>query len=150
MKRIIFFTAIFSVVSHLPIANAASDNGLVAQVAKEAKVSEDQAQVQVDAVFSALRSELLAGRDVTIKNFGRFEVSERQARTGRNPKTGEAIEIGARRYPHFVSSDKLKETFNPEPTKKMASAASAPAVGAVSATASAVTAPGSAPVKAAK
>lgn len=150
MKRIIFFAALFSVVSNSPVANAASDNGLVAQVAKETKVSEDQAQQQVDAVFSALRSELLAGRDVTIKNFGRFEVTERQPRTGRNPKTGEAIEIGARRYPHFVSSDKLKETFNPEPSKKMASAAPASAVALAPATASAVTAPAAAAVKAAK
>lgn len=103
-------------------AFAASDNGLVTQLAKEAKISEDQAQAQVDAVFSALRTELLAGRDVTIKNFGRFAVSERAARTGRNPRTGEALEIGARRYPHFTSSDKLKDSFNPEPAKKLASA----------------------------
>ncbi len=109
-------------------AFGASDNGLVTQLAKEAKITEEQAQTQVDAVFTALRSELLAGRDVTIKSFGRFAVQERAARTGRNPRTGEAIDIGARRYPHFTSSDKLKESFNPEPTKKAAAVTPAAAL----------------------
>lgn len=95
-------------------AFAASDNGLVAQLAKEAKISEDQAQTQVDAVFSALRTELLAGRDVTIKNFGRFAVSERAARTGRNPRTGEQVAVASKRVPYFKTGKDLRDRLNRE------------------------------------
>ena len=134
MKSIGFLFACGVFLLNSGFAFGASDNGLVTQLAKDAKISEEQAQIQVDSVFAALRSELLAGRDVTIKSFGRFAVQERAARTGRNPRTGEAIEIGARRYPHFTSSDKLKDSFNPEPTKKAAAVtpAAAPAVQAAS------------------
>ncbi len=124
-RLVLIFATVLSGPNLFPVLEvlAASDDGLVTAVAKESKIPEAQAQEQVDAVFTALRGELLAGRDVTIKNFGRFAVQERAPRTGRNPKTGEALEIGARRYPHFTSSEKLKDTFNPEPSKKMASTA---------------------------
>ncbi len=93
-------------------ALAASDNGLVAGVAKARGISEAEAQVSVDAVFAALEGELKEGRDVTIKNFGKFHLQERAARTGRNPKTGEPLAIPAKKYPRFASSDKLKASVN--------------------------------------
>ena len=93
-------------------AAAASKNPLVANIAKQASISEADAVRAIDQVMSGIKEELKAGRDVTIKNFGRFYVSERDAHEGRNPRTGQKIQIEARNYPRFVSSDGFKAEMN--------------------------------------
>ena len=93
-------------------AFAASTNPAVVQYAKEAGIPQDQAQKNFEMVFAAIKSELQAGRDVKITNFGHFTVLERKAHQARNPKTGAAIAVPDRKYPHFVSSDTFKDTFN--------------------------------------
>ena len=92
-------------------ANAAPEN-VSKRIASEQKISEQDADKQVDTVISAIRSELVAGNEVTIRNFGRFYLQARDAREGRNPKTGEKIQIPAKKYPKFASADGLKKAVN--------------------------------------
>ena len=98
-------------------AHAATNNGLVEALAKQASLSNEQAKTQVDQVFAALESELVAGREVSIRNFGSFSLNEREAHAGRNPKTGATLQIPAKRYPKFSASDSLKDQVNGKSVK---------------------------------
>jgi DNA-binding protein HU-beta len=66
----------------------------------------------VDAAFDAIAGELAAGRDVAIAGFGKFSVSERAAREGRNPATGETIQIAGSRAAKFSAAAALKQQLN--------------------------------------
>ena len=84
---------------------------LINEVAKVLNTKSD-AQAAVDSVFAAITQALKAKDTVTIIGFGTFKVGNRAARTGRNPKTGEAIEISARNVPKFVAGKALKNAVN--------------------------------------
>lgn len=71
-----------------------------------------KAQEVVDCVFSAITGALERGESVSLVGFGTFKVSERAARTGRHPRTGEAIEIPASKVPRFVPGKALKDAVN--------------------------------------
>ena len=66
----------------------------------------------VSAIIDVIGEALAAGDDVKITGFGGFEVKERAARTGRNPKTGEAVEIPASKYVAFSAGSQLKDKVN--------------------------------------
>ena len=66
----------------------------------------------VSALIDVIGEALAAGDDVKITGFGGFEVKERAARTGRNPKTGEAVEIPASKYVAFSAGSQLKDKVN--------------------------------------
>ena len=66
----------------------------------------------VSAIIDVIGEALAAGEDVKITGFGGFEVKERAARTGRNPKTGEAVEIPASKYVAFSAGSALKDKVN--------------------------------------
>ena len=66
----------------------------------------------VDAVFGAIEEALKEGDRVQVTGFGTFEVRERSARTGRNPRTGEPVQIPASKAPAFKASKNLKEAVN--------------------------------------
>ena len=104
--------ALLGLVSQPEHSAAESPRGFVTAYAKAASVSEDLAQQQVSALFGALTDELKAGREVSVRNFGKFSVKQREARKGRNPKTGAALDIPAKRYPRFTASDSLKNGLN--------------------------------------
>jgi nucleoid DNA-binding protein len=93
-------------------AYAASSASLNESLATRSNTSPEAAAATVAEVFEAIEAELLAGREVSIRSFGTFYLQKRDARTGRNPKTGEPIEIPAKRYPRFRSSDLLKDSMN--------------------------------------
>ncbi|MCB9480205.1 MAG: HU family DNA-binding protein [Desulfobacteraceae bacterium] len=84
---------------------------LVAEVAKVLSSKKD-AQAAVDQVFSAITKALENDESVTLVGFGTFKASERKARKGRNPQTGEDIEIPARKVPKFVPGKNLKDAIN--------------------------------------
>lgn len=113
MKMVTFIFALLSI-KLLVISNvfAATESPLVVELAKQSQTTNEMARKQIEQVVLALKSELLAGRDVTLKNFGRFYVSELGPREVRNPKTGDKLQIGARKYPRFTSSDNFKAAFN--------------------------------------
>lgn len=83
---------------------------LVAFVAMELRTSRLQATRLVDTVLEGIREGLLHDQSVTLSGFGTFEVKSRKARTGRNPQTGEPIEIAAGRRVGFRVGKALKDS----------------------------------------
>jgi DNA-binding protein HU-beta len=81
---------------------------LVDQVADRARLSKAEAGRAVDAVLATVEDALRRGRDVTVSGFGKFQVSERAARVGVNPRTGERMHIAASRVPRFTAGSALK------------------------------------------
>ena len=81
---------------------------LINAVAAKAEISKKDAEKAVAAVFGSIEEALVAGDKVQLIGFGTFEVKERAARTGHNPKTGEAIEIAASKIPAFKAGAALK------------------------------------------
>ena len=81
---------------------------LINAVAAKADISKKDAEKAVAAVIGSIEEALIAGDKVQLIGFGTFEVKERAARTGHNPKTGEAIEIAASKIPAFKAGAALK------------------------------------------
>ncbi|GBG12039.1 DNA-binding protein [Paenibacillus sp. MY03] len=82
---------------------------LIAKVAELSDLSKKDATKAVDAVFEAISDALQSGDKVQLVGFGNFEVRERQARKGRNPQTGEEIDIAASKMPAFKPGKSLKD-----------------------------------------
>jgi len=87
-------------------------NDLVANVADASDLSKADAAKAVEATFDAITSALAGGGEVRLVGFGTFSVAQRQASTGRNPRTGEAIQIPASKQPKFKAGKALKESVN--------------------------------------
>ena len=87
-------------------------NELVEQIAMAADISKAKAGMALDAFVEAVSSSLQNGEDVSLVGFGTFTVSERAARTGRNPQTGAEIKIPATKVPKFRAGKKLKDAVN--------------------------------------
>ncbi|MDJ0956751.1 MAG: HU family DNA-binding protein [Arenicellales bacterium] len=85
---------------------------LIDTVANKAGLSKSDAASAVDAVFSSITNTLANGDSVTLVGFGTFAVTERAARTGRNPRTGEAITIPASKSSKFKAGKALKDALN--------------------------------------
>ena len=83
---------------------------LVAVVAEKSGITKKDAERVVSATFETITAQLMKGEKVQISGFGIFEVKEREARVGRNPRTKEAIEIPASKAPAFKASKALKDT----------------------------------------
>ena len=83
-------------------------NDLVASVAEAASLSKSDAGRAVDTVFDSITDALQNGSDVRIVGFGSFTVAERRATTGRNPRTGEEVQVPASRVPKFKAGKALK------------------------------------------
>lgn len=84
-------------------------NELIAAVAEATKLSKKDADAAVSATMDAITAALAEGDRVQLVGFGTFEVKERAARTGRNPKTGEEIQIPASMNPTFKAGKALKD-----------------------------------------
>lgn len=84
---------------------------LVNQVAKVLSTKKD-AQEAVDCVLETIVKSLKKGKDVTLVGFGTFKVASRKARKGRNPQTGEVIQIKASKVPKFVPGKAFKDAVN--------------------------------------
>jgi DNA-binding protein HU-beta len=88
-----------------------SKQEFVDQVASSTGLSKKDAGAAVDAVLSTIESELRNGGEVSFTGFGKFHVSDRGARTGRNPRTGETMQIAATRVPRFSAGSGLKKAI---------------------------------------
>ena len=84
-------------------------NELVAKVADQSGLSKKDAEKALAAVIDTITAALVAGDKVQLVGFGAFEVKERNARVGRNPKTKEEIQIPASRVPVFKAGKALKD-----------------------------------------
>ncbi|MDN5343980.1 MAG: DNA-binding protein HU-beta [Clostridia bacterium] len=82
---------------------------LVASVAEKAELTKKEAEKVVNAVLASIEEALAQGDKVQLVGFGTFEIKERAARVGRNPRTGEEIEIAATRAPVFKAGKALKD-----------------------------------------
>ena len=87
-------------------------NDLIAAVADASDLSRSDATRAVDACFDAITSALKKGSEVRLVGFGTFSVSNRAATTGRNPRTGETINIEASKQPKFKAGKGLKAAVN--------------------------------------
>jgi len=87
-------------------------NDLIEIVADRADISKSSASHAVDAMLGAITDTLKNQEKVTLVGFGTFEVRHRKARTGRNPSTGEQIEIKASNSPAFKAGKALKDAVN--------------------------------------
>lgn len=85
---------------------------LVEKVATSAGLTKTQADAAINAMVEALTEVLEAGDKISLKGFGTFEVRTRNARTGRNPRTGETMTIAASKVPAFKASSTLKKSVN--------------------------------------
>ena len=93
---------------------------LVAAVAEKAAITKKDATAAVEAVFEVIGDELQKKEKVQLIGFGTFQTSERKAREGRNPQTGETVKIAAATLPAFKAGKALKEKVNTKPAKKAA------------------------------
>lgn len=82
---------------------------LISKVAEVSELSKKDATKAVEAVFEAISEALQSGDKVQLVGFGNFEVRERSARKGRNPQTGEEIEIAASKVPSFKPGKSLRD-----------------------------------------
>jgi DNA-binding protein HU-beta len=85
---------------------------LIEQIAADATLTKVQAGEVIDSLTSSIVSTLKKGDKVTLVGFGTFSVSERAARNGRNPQTGEVIKIKASKVPKFKSGKEFSESIN--------------------------------------
>ncbi len=87
-------------------------NDLIATVASSTGLSKADAAKAVDGITSSITSALQGGTEVRLVGFGTFRVSHRNATTGRNPQTGERIQIAATNVPRFRAGKALKAAVN--------------------------------------
>lgn len=87
-------------------------NDLIASVADNSGLSKADAARAVDAVLESITGSLASGQDVRLVGFGTFSVANRAASEGRNPRTGEKIQIPASRQPKFKAGKALKDAVN--------------------------------------
>lgn len=85
---------------------------LTDRVGESSGLSKSDAASAVDAVLTAISDALVAGDSVTLPGFGTFEVRSRAARSGRNPQTGETMQIAASKAPAFKAGAALKKSVN--------------------------------------
>ena len=85
---------------------------LINVVVAETELSKKQAEAAVNSALDAIVSALKEGDKVQLNGFGTFEVKDSAAREGRNPKTGETIQIPATKKPAFAASKSFKDALN--------------------------------------
>lgn len=84
----------------------------IAAVAEKAEISKKDSEKALKAFVDVVTEQLKAGDKVQLVGFGTFEVSERAAREGRNPQTGETMQIAASKSPKFKAGKALKDAIN--------------------------------------
>ena len=84
---------------------------LIAAAAEQAGLTKKDTEKVINAALDAITAALVKGDKVQVSGFGIFEVKEREARTGRNPRTGEPMEIAASKNPAFKASKTLKDAL---------------------------------------
>jgi DNA-binding protein HU-beta len=95
---------------------------LLKNVRSKAEVTQATAEKLVDAVFATIKEVLVKGESFTMVGFGTLKVAERAARNGRNPRTGEAMAIPAKKAVRFLPGKALRDALNPKVVKPAESA----------------------------
>lgn len=90
---------------------------LVDKVTSLGDLTRRDGEVIVDTLFESVIGALKAGDKIEIRGFGSFRTRQRNARTGRNPKTGDKVDVPAKRVPYFKPSKELRDSVNPSGVK---------------------------------
>jgi integration host factor subunit beta len=85
---------------------------LVDEVASIVQLTKKQAETIVNIVFDSIVDSLRNGQKIELRGFGSFRLRNRKSRTGRNPKTGEKVEVPSKKIPYFKPGKELKELIN--------------------------------------
>ena len=85
---------------------------LVDEVASVVQLTKKQAETIVNIVFDSIVESLRSGQKIELRGFGSFRLRNRKSRTGRNPKTGEKVEVPSKKIPYFKPGKELKELIN--------------------------------------
>jgi integration host factor subunit beta len=97
-------------------SRAMTKSGLIEKVAEQTPhISKKDTEVVVNTIFDAMTEALRRGERIEIRGFGSFQVKVREARDGRNPKTGQMVNIPAKRTPFFKVGKELKEMVDGAP-----------------------------------
>ncbi len=97
---------------------------LIEEVSRVVEMTRKDSEVIVESIFESIVRALHSGDKIEIRGFGSFRTRERQARIGRNPKTGERVDVPAKRIPFFKPSKELKDLVNNSDKDKPAAAES--------------------------
>ena len=85
---------------------------LIEEVSKLAELTRNDSEVVVETIFDSIVRSLHAGDQIEIRGFGSFRTRQRKPRVGRNPKTGDRVEVPAKKIPFFKPSKELKDLVN--------------------------------------
>ncbi|MCC6861036.1 MAG: integration host factor subunit beta [Bryobacterales bacterium] len=101
---------------------------LIEEVSRVVEMTRKESEVIVEAIFDSVVRALRGKEKIEIRGFGSFRTRQRQARIGRNPKSGARVEVPAKRIPYFKPSKELKDLVNrvPEPEPAAADHAQVP------------------------
>jgi len=109
-----------------PNAGVMTKAELVDEVARVVQLTKKQAETIVNIVFDSIVDSLRAGQKIELRGFGSFRLRSRKSRTGRNPKTGEKVEVPSKKIPYFKPGKELKELINKALAEVEAGTAAAP------------------------
>jgi integration host factor subunit beta len=101
---------------------------LIEEVSRLAEVTRKDSEVIVETIFESIVHSLRAGDKIEIRGFGSFRTRQRKPRIGRNPKTGDKVEVPAKKIPFFKPSKELKDLVNGAGDAPAAPAAPTPAL----------------------
>ncbi len=102
---------------------------LIEEVLRVTELPRKESESIVETIFDSIIESLQKGDKIEIRGFGSFRTRQRRGRTGRNPKTGEKVDVPAKRIPFFKPSKELKDFVNSAEAASMAAAAEAAAAG---------------------
>jgi integration host factor subunit beta len=85
---------------------------LVEEVSEKTGLPKKQAEIVVNTVFESIVETLKTGEKIELRGFGSFRIRQRDSRTGRNPKTGDKVDVPAKRIPYFKPGKELRELLN--------------------------------------
>jgi len=91
---------------------------LIEEVSRLAELTRKDSEVIVDTIFDSVVRSLRVGDKIEIRGFGSFRTRQRKPRVGRNPKTGDRVEVPAKKIPFFKPSKELKDLVNNSPTRR--------------------------------
>ena len=99
---------------------------LIQEVSRLTELTRKDSEVIVETIFDSVVRSLRVGDKIEIRGFGSFRTRQRKPRVGRNPKTGERVEVPAKKIPFFKPSQELKDLVNGQPATPTAGAPAVP------------------------
>ena len=101
---------------------------LVEEVSRTAELTKKHSEVIVETVFQSIIMALRRGEKIELRGFGSFRLRQRESRKGRNPKTGDRVDVPPKKVPYFKPGKELKELINRKPSPESESSFSKPIV----------------------